>query len=81
MSEAEEKLAHLVEQEKALEQSFIQSVGENNKFKEFLLKVQCTIRLAYRGDTIIAVQNRLLVIDCEHEVECMCTIVNFSLCT
>ena len=42
MSEAEEKLAHLVEQEKALEQSFLLSVGENNKFKEFLLKVQCT---------------------------------------
>ena len=32
-------LNKLVEQEKALEQSFLESVGENNKFKDFLLKV------------------------------------------
>ena len=29
----------LIEQEKALEQSFLESIGENNKFKDFLLKV------------------------------------------
>ena len=39
VSGRETTLNKLVEQEKALEQSFIESVGENNKFKDFLLKV------------------------------------------
>ncbi len=39
MSEREEKLGQLVEQEKTLEQSFLTAMGDNNKFKEFLLKV------------------------------------------
>ncbi len=39
MSEREEKLNDLVEREKALEQAFLQAIGDNNKFKEFLLKV------------------------------------------
>ena len=35
-----EKLYHsLVEQEKTLDHTFTESVGENNKFKEFLMKV------------------------------------------
>ena len=34
----EKKLAKLIEQEKALTQSFIESVGDN-KFKDFLMKV------------------------------------------
>ena len=39
VSARESTLNKLVEQEKALEQSFVESVGENNKFKDFLLKV------------------------------------------
>ena len=39
VSGRETTLHKLVEQEKALEHSFLESVGENNKFKEFLLKV------------------------------------------
>ena len=35
----ESTLNKLIEQEKALEHSFLESVGENNKFKDFLLKV------------------------------------------
>lgn len=32
----------LVEQEKALEHSFLHAIGDNNKFKDFLLKVCAT---------------------------------------
>ena len=39
VADRETTLNKLIEQEKALEQSFLESVGENNKFKDFLLKV------------------------------------------
>ena len=39
VSGREATLNKLVEQEKSLEHSFLDSVGENNKFKDFLLKV------------------------------------------
>ncbi len=39
VSARESTLNRLIEQEKALENSFIEAVGENNKFKDFLLKV------------------------------------------
>lgn len=39
VADRETILNKLIEQEKALEQSFLESVGENNKFKDFLLKV------------------------------------------
>ena len=39
VAERESTLNELIEQEKALEQSFLESIGENNKFKDFLLKV------------------------------------------
>ena len=42
VSDKEEKLNHLVEQERALEQSFLHAIGDNNKFKDFLLKVGAT---------------------------------------
>lgn len=39
VAERESTLSKLIEQEKALEHSFVETVGENNKFKDFLLKV------------------------------------------
>ena len=39
MHEKEKSLGKLVEQGKALEHTFVEAVGENNKFKEFLMKV------------------------------------------
>lgn len=39
VSARESTLNKLIEQEKALEHSFLESIGENNKFKDFLLKV------------------------------------------
>ena len=39
VSTRESTLSKLIEQEKALEQSFLETIGENNKFKDFLLKV------------------------------------------
>ena len=39
VSARESTLNKLIEQEKALEQSFLEAIGENNKFKDFLLKV------------------------------------------
>ena len=39
MAEREVTLNRLVEQERALEQSLVEAIGENNKFKDFLLKV------------------------------------------
>ncbi len=47
VSQREEKLGQLVEQEKTLEQAFLTAVGDNNKFKEFLLKVTYTPYLQY----------------------------------
>ena len=37
--EKERNHHRLVEQERALEHSFAEAIGENNKFKDFLLKV------------------------------------------
>ncbi len=39
MKEKESLYQNLTEQQKALDQNFTESVGENNKFKEFLMKV------------------------------------------
>lgn len=39
MQEKEKLVAHLQEQEKTLNQEFMEMVGESNKFKEFLVKV------------------------------------------
>ena len=38
LKEKEKHLSQLQEQEKALQTQFMDSVGENNKFKDFLLK-------------------------------------------
>ena len=38
--EKEKQLYRLQEQEKALSQSYTESIGDNNKFKDFLLKVR-----------------------------------------
>lgn len=42
ISEKEKQLARVQEQEKVLIQSFAESIGDNNKFKDFLLKVGFT---------------------------------------
>ena len=39
VKEKESLYQNLTEQQKALDQSFMESVGENNKFKEYLTKV------------------------------------------
>ena len=39
LAEKEKQLGKLQEQEKALHTSFSEAIGENNKFKDFLMKV------------------------------------------
>lgn len=40
LSEKERQVSKLQEQEKALHATFSEAVGENNKFKDFLMKVR-----------------------------------------
>jgi hypothetical protein len=40
IADKEKQLAILQEQERTLVQFFVESIGENNKFKDFLMKVR-----------------------------------------